>query len=249
MTYIRNSKKDQFLFTLIELLVVIAIIAILAAMLLPALRMAKEEAARVSCTNNIKQIGYSSSNYCDNFDNYVLPADLNDIGGFRSWINYLYSEIRTEKVFQCPSLIPDEYFDPYGGSAVVDIKRASYIMNTIESGEWNGALISSDPDKSTGWGDNAVNPVKISRVKAPAGVLYIMDFVKITSDHTASSWGSDARSLRSYLETDHGPFGYGIDIRDVGRHHNKSFNALFGDQHVEWVRESTPDQWVAAEEH
>ena len=249
MTHIGNFVKDRFLFTLIELLVVIAIIAILAAMLLPALRMAKNEAARVSCSNNIKQIGYASFNYCDNFDNYVLPADLNDVGGFRSWINYLYFEIGAEKVFRCPSLAPDECFDPYGGSAVVDIKRASYIMNTIKSGEWDGASISSDPDKSTGWGDSATNPVKISRVKTPSGVLYIMDFVKSTSDHSALSWGSDARSLRSYLETDHGPLGYGTDIRDAGWHHNKSFNALFGDQHVEWVRKSTPDQWVAIETH
>ena len=118
-------------FTLIELLVVIAIIAILAAMLMPALQQARERAQTISCTNNQKSIGALISMYVENYDGWTMYTPRQATGD--DWKICLWDQ--TGDFAVCPASARGGYIsDAFTCENGRTYPRSNYVLNNQSFG-------------------------------------------------------------------------------------------------------------------
>ena len=78
------GKKSAF--TLVELLVSLVVIAVLASLLLPALARSKSSARRIQCQSNLRQIGYASRMYSDDYNDFLVPAVISNYFATVNWL-------------------------------------------------------------------------------------------------------------------------------------------------------------------
>ena len=206
----RRRKPDKALrgFTLIELLVVIAIIALLAAMLLPALSQAREKARQIKCVSTLKQLGLAWQMYLqDNDDWFPSTGDFQAGWGSAKWYvtlaPYVAGTWNSKYVpyFCCPARSAERNV-PIGYGYYT--KSSSYHSNY----SFNSYLFDEDSGEEH---------YKLSQVRGPSQLIILID------GNNGSIWDATTHLL---------------DLSEGGRIayiHNKVANALFVDGHVEGI--------------
>ncbi len=216
-----SHKFGHHAFTLVELLVVIAIVAMLVALLLPALRTARQQAMVVQCASQLRQIGIGIHLYANDNRNVFPQGWLFDPGNFNDWPGIdnswavargscpwtkirLMEYVPSNEVFQCPSTRVDRY------PRVRNFGR-SYTIAVIHHGDWPLVRV------------NGVDR-RLGR-PGPEGALARIDDPRIAS----LAFLNDNLVLAS---TNNFALGYGAHTALKGM--PSGGNALFTDGHVRW---------------